>query len=35
MLGCGHCFGGRIPVVFGREMEMDGMVTGPRAQRIL
>lgn len=35
MLGCGHFIGGRIPVVIGRQMGMDGMVADPRAQRIL
>lgn len=32
MLGCGHRVGCRVPVGIDREMEMVGMVTGPRAQ---
>ena len=34
LLGCGRCINGRVPVGLGREMEMVGMVTGPRANRV-
>lgn len=32
MLGCGRRISGRVPVGVGREMEMVGMVTDPRAK---
>ena len=32
MLGCGRRVGGRVPVGISREMEMVGMVTGPRPE---
>lgn len=34
LLGCGRCFGGRVPVIFGNEMALVGVVANPRAQRL-
>jgi hypothetical protein len=33
-LGCGRCFGGRFPLGALREMGLDGVVTGPRADAV-
>lgn len=35
MLGCGHCFIGRIPVIIGRQMGLVGMVAGTRAHGLV
>ena len=32
MLGCGRCFGGRFPVIFGRQVGVAGMVAGSRPE---